>query len=121
MQLENYIGNGVRDDLFEGIEYQARPGKGGKVILGIQHPHRFVMRWKFVETWNCVRRSIATADRDRFHSTEDLFNDSERWSKYDIDIRRDFGRCLAYFVKGGMLPLFCVNPEANNKLYAFTC
>lgn len=79
-------------------------------------PH-FVFRWIFQEAWKHVSASIVTAKSWKFHSSEDLFNDAERWAALKKPIHIAIGRCLAYFVNKEMLPLHCVNPHASNKLY----
>lgn len=110
--------DGIRTDLFRAINYETRPGKNGPV-QGIQFPRRFVLRWMFEVTWKHISAGLVAANPYRLHSTEELFDDAELWAKYDADMHRVFGRCLAYFTNDDnrMLPLSCVNPHQNNRLY----
>lgn len=109
---------GIRTDRYLAIKYETRPGKNGPV-QGIQFPRRFVLRWMFEVTWEQVSAGVIAASPYRFHSTEQLFDDAELWAKYDADMHRVFGRCLAFFTNdtSRMLPLICVNPHQSNKLY----
>lgn len=109
---------GIRTDLFEAIKYKTLTGEKGPV-QGIQFPRRFVLRWMFEVTWKQTSAGVVAANPYRFYSTEELFDDAEVWAKYDSDMHRVFGRCLTYFTSNDnrMLPLSCVNPHQNNRLY----
>lgn len=110
---------GIRHDLFRAIKYETRKGKKG-TVQGVQCLRRFVLKWICELTWNQTSVGVITANRGDFHSTEALFNDAEKWASLDVGIHRDAGRCLAYFAHHKLLPLHCVNPHANNKLYRVT-
>ncbi|SFC17613.1 hypothetical protein SAMN05216344_110125 [Polaromonas sp. OV174] len=117
MKSEIDITARIRVDSFEAIKYEKRPGKKGAVI-GMQLGAHFVFRWIFEDAWKHISAGIATADRCKFHAAESLFNNPEVWDGYEAKgIHIAIGRCLAYFVRKEMLPLFCVNPYASNKLY----
>ena len=113
---------GIRHDLLAAIKWEQRPGTKGKTgaVQGIQFPYRFVLKWAFDITWTCTSAGVLVAARYKPHSTEDLFSNAEVWCKYDSEMHRDFGRCLAYFVDKKMLPLYCFNPHESNKLYVRT-
>lgn len=109
---------GIRTDLFDAIKYENRPGTNGNV-QGIQFPRRFVLRWMFEVTWGQVSAGVIAASPYRFYYTEQLFANVDLWAKYDADMHRVFGRCLAYFTNDNhkMLPLNCLNPHRSNRLY----
>lgn len=118
MQEVNEIQRAIRHDRFAAIKYQTRKSTTGAAVQGIQFPRRFVLKWVFGVTWRKTSVGILTASRCRFYSTENLFADAELWAKYDDETHRNMGRCLSYFVNNNkMLPLSCVNPSQNNKLY----
>ena len=114
--MTNQIISGVRDDLFIALKYETRPGKRGTVI-GRPLGQHFVFRWIFQESWQHFSASVETVNKGNFHSSEALFNDPERWAELKKSHHIAIGRCLAFFVREEMLPLACVNPHANNKLY----
>lgn len=116
MQIIYTPDEGIRTDLFHAIKFETRRGKS-VAVEGIQFPQRFVLQWMFDVTWKQVSAGVITATPYRLYSTEDLFDDSALWDRYDADMHRVFGRCLAYFSNNKMLPLACVNPDRNNKLY----
>ncbi len=107
---------GIREDLFAAITYKRLSGKTGPVY-GIQCPRHFVLKWNFDVTWKYVTAGIHLVNRYKPHTTEDLFNNAEVWDSYGIEAHRDFGRSLAHFVNGKMLPLSCFNPHESNKEY----
>lgn len=109
---------GIRDDLFAAIRYETRKGTKGTVI-GLQLNGHFVFKWLVQEAWERVVASIRTASTCQFYSSEQLFNDAERWTALPRGFHIAIGRCLAYFADehNRMLPLECVNPWDNNKLY----
>ena len=117
METEIDINAVIRANRFEAIEYVTHPCRKSTVIGRQLGPH-FVFKWIFLDAWNHISANIATADRYHFHTTESLFNDAKAWAGYEKSTRIAIGRCLAYFVREGMLPLFCVNPQGSNKLYA---
>ena len=119
MTTETDIAGRIRHDLFAELKYQTRKDARGAAVQGIQFPRRFVLKWVFGLTWRKTSVGILTASRCRFYSTENLFADAELWAKYDDETHRNMGRCLSYFVNNNnkMLPLSCVNPSQNNKLY----
>lgn len=117
MTTETNVATGIRHDLFAAIKYEKRPGKRGDVI-GLQLDAQFVFKWLVVESWARFSASVVTASRCKFHSSEDLFNDAQRWGELEKPFHIAIGRCLAYFTrKPVLLPLFCVNPHQSNKLY----
>lgn len=109
----------IRHDLFGGIKYETRKGKKSAVI-GLQLGPHFVFKWVVQESWKHFAASIPTASTCKFYSSEDLFNDAERWEALEKPFHIAIGRCLAYFVDKKMLPLSCGNPYARNKLYLVT-
>jgi hypothetical protein len=116
MESETSPIKGIRQDLFEAIKYKRVSGKTGPVY-GIQFPRRFVLKWNFDVTWKYVTAGIHVVNRYKPHTTEGLFNNVEVWDSCGIEAHRDFGRCLAHFVNGKMLPLSCFNPHESNKEY----
>lgn len=116
METINTPVKGIRADRFDAIQYERRPGKKGAVI-GLQLGPHFVFRWIFQEAWKHISAGVLTVNKGDFHSSEALFNDAETWAGHDIGTRIAIGRCLVYFEKNKMLPVACVNPRGNNKLY----
>ena len=118
MKFEIDITAGIRADRFEVIKFEKRLVKKSAMI-GMQLGAHFVFRWIFEDAWKHISAGIATADRNKFHTVESLFNNPEVWDGYlTKGIHLAIGRCLKYFVENKMLPLFCVNPHASsNKLY----
>lgn len=115
--------HGIRHDLFAAIKFEKRPGKNGGAI-GLQLSPHFVFKWLVQEAWEHFATNIPNANRDKFLTSEDLFNDPTVWDGYDDETKKGIhiaiGRCLAYFVREKMLPLFCVKPHQSNKLYVVT-
>jgi hypothetical protein len=116
MEANNEIKRAIRHDLFAAIKFVKRPGKKGPVI-GLQLGRQFVFSWLVKEAWENFAASIPMASTCKFYSSEDLFNDAERWAALAKTLHFAIGRCLAYFVNNKMLPLECVNPHESNKLY----
>lgn len=106
----------IRHDLFAAIKFEKRQGGNG-TTRGLQLGPHFVFDWLVKDAWAHFAAGIPPANVVKFYSSEDLFNDAERWAALDKPFHIAIGRCLAFFVREGMLPLFCVNPDANNKLY----
>lgn len=120
MTTETDITGRIRNDLFAELKYQSRKGKKSAAI-GLQLGPHFVFKWLVQESWNHFAASIPAASTCKFYSSEDLFNDAERWEALEKPFHIAIGRCLAYFVDKKMLPLSCGNPYASNKLYLVTC
>src|SRR5665647_1640594 len=118
MTTETKLTTGIRHDLFAAIPYEKRSGPNGTVI-GLQLGPHFVFKWLVVEAWEHFAASIATANKGKFHSSEDLFNDAQRWAELEKPLHIAIGRCLALFAneRNRMLPVSCVNPHQSNKLY----
>lgn len=118
MNIETEMTRGIRGDLFAAIKYEKRSGRNGTVI-GLLLGRHFVFKWLVVEAWTHFSTSIVTANRYRFHSSEDLFNDAQRWAELEKPFHIGIGRCLALFAneRNRMLPVSCVNPGQNNLLY----
>lgn len=111
------ISGGIRNDLFESIEFKKGVDKKMNHVLGMKIGRHFVPKWIFQETWKHVCTGIAVADKYKLHSTEDLFNNEKVWKSHSDGIHRIIGVCLSYFVANNMLPLTCANPHQTNKLY----
>ncbi len=107
----------IRQDLFDAIKFDGGRYPSKNRSTGKQLGAHFVFAWIFEEAWAKISIGLTKANKYKFHSTQALFDDDETWLTYEKPIRIAFGRCLAYFVENDMLPLACVNPWANNKLY----
>ena len=116
MTTNSNIADDIRHDLFAAIAYANRSG-AKRAVTGIDLDGHFVFRWLVQEAWNHISASVMTASPYKFHTSEDLFNDPDRWAELEKPFRIAVGRCLAYFVRKKMLPLECANPWGNNKLY----
>lgn len=111
------VTTGIRHDLFAAIQYEKRQGKKGDVI-GLQLDAQFVFKWLVKEAWEHYAASIPNANKAKFFTSEDLFNDAERWARLDKPFHIAIGRCTAFFMRKKMLPLSCINPHATDaKLY----
>jgi len=122
MTTETDIAARIRHDRFRAIQYEKRGKKGA--TLGVELDGHFVFKWIFEDAWKYISAGVVTANRCKFHTSKDLFNNPEVWDGYGEKkkgIHIAIGRCLAYFVRQKFLPLSCVNPYASNKLYMVTC
>jgi hypothetical protein len=94
---------------FEDIEFEERQ-RGGKAEMGKVLPGGYwVAKWCFVEAWARSRATLPMLDLKRKQSTQSLCNDPG-WTLKTLRVRYAFGRCIKYFVKHGMLPLYETNP-----------
>lgn len=112
MNNNDSIESRIRNDRFAAIQYETRKSKRGTVI-GLELTAHFVFRWIFQDAWKHISASVATAASGKFYTAESLFNDSASWAEYGHAHRVAIGRALVYFIDHGMLPLFCVNPNAS--------
>jgi hypothetical protein len=69
----------IRHDMFRAIRYEKRGKKGA--MIGVQLGPHFVFKWLVQESWDHFAASIPTASRCKFLSSEDLFNDAQRWAR----------------------------------------
>ena len=109
----------IRHDRFAAMSYEKRTGPKG-TVKGIDLGGHFVFKWLVEEVWDHACASVIAASQCHFYSTEDLFNDPERWVVLSKPLHIAAGRCIAHFANHKMLPLHCVNPGKKNKLYIVT-
>lgn len=119
MKSEIDIETHIRQDLFDAIRYEKRQNSHGPAT-GLQLSAHFVFKWIFKDAWSHISVGVTKVNPYKYHSTKSLFNDAAAWEGHETSTRIALGRCLVYFVREGMLPLECGNPDANNLIYAVT-